>query len=203
MKYTFNLKKPNKSGQSLILFSAYFKSEGRKFVYSTGEFLSPEEWDYENRQPKGLNGRTEKAKSLRVIKRQLDRYANYFSDLVQQYKLVDREITISSIKDDFDKEFKRTKAISSKFFSVYDLFLKSKEMDFTETSNSRSTIRRYAYNKKLLEEFEQHRKKKIHFNQINQSFYNTFVEYCINSKRHSANTLRRNVGLFKSFVLGI
>ena len=62
MKYTFNLKKPNKSGQSLILFSVYFKREDRKFVYSTGEFLRPEEWDYDYRQPKGLNRRTEKVK---------------------------------------------------------------------------------------------------------------------------------------------
>ncbi len=200
MKYTFNLKKPNKAGQSLILFSAYFKNEGRKFVYSTGEFLSPIEWNYELRQPKNPTGRSEEANKHRAVKRQLDRYSNYFSDLIQQYKLGDREITVSAIKDDFDKEFKRTKAISSKFFSVYDLFLQAKEMDFTETANSKSTIRRYEYNKKLLKEFEEYRNKKVHFNQINQTFYNSFIEFCIKKKKHSANTLRRNVGLFKTFM---
>lgn len=200
MKNTFNLKEPNKDGETLILFSAYFKDEGRKFVYSTGETVNSNDWDFKNRQPKNLNGRTEKAKKQRGIKRQLDRYTNYFSDLIQQYKLSNREIIVADIKDDFDKEFKRTKAIASKFFEVYNLFLTEKRNDYTEGANSQTTIKRYEYNKKLLEDFEIYRKKKIHFNQINKAFYNSFIEYCVKVKRHSANTLRRNVGLFKTFL---
>jgi len=154
MRNTFNLKEPNKDGETLILFSAYFKNEGRKFVYSTGETVNSKDWDFENRQPKNLNGRTEKAKRQRGIKRQLDRYSTFFSDLIQQYKLSNREIIITDIKDDFDKEFKRTKAIASKFFEVYDLFLTEKKNDYTEGANSETTIKRYEYNKKLLEGFE-------------------------------------------------
>ena len=37
---------------------------------------------------------------------------------IQNGKLSIREITVSDIKDEFDKEFKRT--LSSKFFDVYD-----------------------------------------------------------------------------------
>ncbi len=82
MRSTFNLKEPNKSGETLIIFSAYFKNEGRKFVYSTGESINPKEWDFTNRQPNNLTGRTEIANKQRNIKRQLDRYSNYFSDLI-------------------------------------------------------------------------------------------------------------------------
>lgn len=200
MRNTFNLKEPNKDGETLILFSSYFKKEGRKFVYSTGETVNSNDWDFENKQPKNLSGRTEKAKQLRVIKRQLDRYSTFFSDLIQQYKLSNREIIITDIKADFDVEFKRTKAIGSKFFEVYDLFLKAKLNDYTENANSDTTIKRYEYNKKLLVDFENHQKKKIQFNQIDNSFYNSFIEYCVTIKKHSANTLRRNVGLFKTFL---
>ena len=118
MRSTFNIKEPNKDGDTLILFSAYFKNEGRKFVYSTGETVNAKDWDFNNKQPKNLNGRTEKANKHRGIKRQLDRYSNFFSDLIQQYKLANREIIIADIKEDFDTEFKRTKAIASKFFEV-------------------------------------------------------------------------------------
>ena len=200
MRSTFNIKEPNKDGDTLILFSAYFKNEGRKFVYSTGETVNAKDWDFNNKQPKNLNGRTEKANKHRGIKRQLDRYSNFFSDLIQQYKLANREIIIADIKEDFDTEFKRTKAIASKFFEVYDMFLTEKRTDFTEEANSETTIKRYEYNKKLLFDFEQLRKKKIHFNQIDKPFYNSFVEYCIKEKSHSANTLRRNIGLFKTFL---
>ena len=47
MKSTFYLKYPNGDKETLILFSAYFKNEGRKFVYSTGEVIHPDEWDFE------------------------------------------------------------------------------------------------------------------------------------------------------------
>jgi integrase len=200
MRSTFNLKEPNKDGQTLILFAAYFKNEGRKFVYSTGETVNAEDWDFENKQPKNLNGRTDEAKKLRGIKRQLDRYTSFFSDTIQQYKLANRELIIADIKIDFDTEFKRTKAIGSKFFEVYELFLNDKRTDFTDGANSDTTIKRYEYNRKLLESFEVSRQKKIQFNEINKSFYNTFLEYCVINKKHSANTLRRNVGLFKTFL---
>ena len=200
MRSTFNLKEPKKDKESLILFSSYFKNEGRKFVYSTGEYIHPNDWDFENKQPKNLNGRTEKANKQRGIKRQLDRYSNFFSDIIQSYKLSNREIIISDIKDDFDIEFKRTKSISSKFFEVYDIFLAEKKNDYTEDANSQTTIKRYEYNKKLLSEFQTHRKKKLHFNQVNKAFYNSFIDFCVNQKNHSANTLRRNVGLFKTFL---
>ncbi|MFY7666776.1 tyrosine-type recombinase/integrase [Flavobacterium sp.] len=200
MRSTFNLKEPNKDKESLILFSAYFKMEGRKFVYSTGEMIHPEDWDFENRQPKNLNGRTESANRLRGINRQLERYSNFFSDLIQKYKLSNRDITIADIKDDFDIEFKRTTAISSKFFEVYDLFLTERKSDFTDEANSETTIKRYEYNKKLLFDFQTFNGKKINFNQIDKVFYNSFIEFSISEKKHSANTVRRNVGLLKTFL---
>ena len=200
MRNTFNIKEPNGDKESLILFSAYFKDEGRKFVYSTGETIHPKEWDFENRQPNNLNGRSDRANRHRAIKRQLDRYSNFFSDTIQNFKLANREILISEIKENFDVEFKRTKSISSKLFDVYDIFLTEKKNDYTEDANSQTTIKRYEYNKKLLFDFQSYRNKKIHFNQINKAFYNAFIGFCINEKNHSANTLRRNVGLLKTFL---
>lgn len=200
MRSTFNIKEPNKDGETLILFSAYFKEEGKKFVYSTGEIIHPNDWDFENRQPKNLNGRNDIANKQRAVKRQLDRYSNFFSDTIQKYKLANREIIISDIKNDFDLEFKRTSAVSNKLFDVYDLFIDEKKNDYTDEGNSETTIKRYEYNKKLLLDFQNFRNKKIHFNQIDKSFYNAFIDYCINQKKHSANTVRRNVGLLKTFL---
>lgn len=200
MKSTFNLKEPKKDRDTLILFSAYFKNEGRKFVYSTGEFIHPNEWDFENRIPNNTSGRTEQANRHRAMQRQLNRYSNFFSDLVSTYKLADRDIVISSIKEDFDIEFKRTKSVGNRFFLVYDLFIENKLNNHTDEANSPTTIKRYGYNKGHLKEFEEFRGKKIHFNQINDAFYNSYIHFCITVKRHSSNTLRRNMGMFKTFL---
>ncbi|TYB74259.1 tyrosine-type recombinase/integrase [Bizionia myxarmorum] len=200
MRSTFNIKEPKGNKETLILFSAYIKTEGRKFIYSTGEVIHPDEWDFENRQPKGLNGRSVKAEKHRVIKRQLDRYHNFYSDTIQNYKLSNREILLASLKEEFNKEFKRTESISTQFFEVYDLFLNEKKNDQTEEANSPTTIKRYEYNRKLLEDYQEGIKKKIYFNQIDKSFYNSLVSFCIKTKKHSSNTLRRNIGLFKTFM---
>ncbi|GGF78981.1 tyrosine-type recombinase/integrase [Wenyingzhuangia marina] len=200
MRCTLNLKEPKGAKPTLILFSAYFNKENKKFVYSTGEVILPSEWDFKNKTPNNLNGRNEQANHHRTIKRQLDRYTNFFSDTVQKFKLANREILISDIKAEFNTEFKRTTAISSKFFDVYDIFIKEKTQDYTENSNTVSTVSRYKYNKTLLQGFEKHQNKKIHFNQINNSFYKSLLNYFIIEKNHSANTLRRNIGLFKTYL---
>lgn len=200
MRYTFNLKKPNKEGQSLIFLKAYFKNEARKFVYSTNEFIKPEDWDYENKQPNNLNGKTPEAQVQRDIKAQLERYGAFFNDTVTHNKKAKKENTIDGFKADFDKEFKRTTSVSSGFFNVYDLFITYKKQDYTKGANATSTIKRYEYNKTMLLAFETYRKKKINFNQIDLDFYNSLLEFFIEEKKQGANTIRRNVGLFKTFL---
>jgi site-specific recombinase XerD len=200
MKSTFNLKKSNKANLSLILFSAYFKEEDRKFIYSTGELIDPKEWDKVNKQTDNINGRTKGAENHRTIDTQIKRYSAFFNDTIANYKLAKRDITIAEIRAEFDKEFKKTSGISNKFFLVYDKYVKEKENDYSDEAVSITTIKRFQYNKKLLIELEEKRKKKISFNQINKTFYNDFLKFCIEEKRHSANTLRRNVGLLKTFL---
>ena len=86
---------------NLILFSAYFKEEGKKFVYSTGEIIHPSDWDFKSIQPNNLNGRTAKAEVLRTIKRQLDRYSNFFIEITNRYRNSNQEITIE--EDNFEE----------------------------------------------------------------------------------------------------
>lgn len=200
MRYTFNLRKPKSETETLIVFSTYFKSEKKKFVYSTGESILPIDWDFENRQPKGLTGRSEKSEKYRVIKRQIDRYGSFFVDVINRYKNINEEIDIDTIRLEFDKEFKRVEAVSNSFFDVYKLFLKFKENDSSDNANSESTINRYKYNETLLKEFQKEKKIVLHFNKINDSFYNSYLNYCVTVKKHSANTLRRNIGLLKTFL---
>ncbi len=199
MRSTFNLK-DKKKGLTPIRFIAYFKDVDKKFVYSTGESINPIDWDFEHREPKYLNGRTSKANDMRSIKMQLDRYSTFYVKIINRYKITNQEISIENIKKEFDENFKRVKSVSNKFFEVYDLFLKMKRDDRTDEANSETTIKRYSYNKKLLIEYQSYTKKSLHFNSINPQFYNSFINYCVTIKKHSANTLSRNIGLFKTFM---
>ena len=200
MKSSFHLKNPKGEKESLIYFSAYFKNEGKKLIYSTGETILPKEWDFKNRMPNDLSGRTTRADNHRTINVQLNRYTDFYIKIINRYIHAEEEITIENIRNEFDKEFKKTKTGSRDFFAVYDKFMTEKINNKTGKPNATSTIERYRYNKKLLQGFEESEGVKLNFNQIDKKFYNTFINYCTSNKTHFTNTLSRNIGLFKTFM---
>ena len=154
MRSTFNLKDTKKDRPTSIRMIAYFKEEDKKFVYSTGEVIHPDDWNFELRQPKGLTGRTKKANEMRSIKRQIERYADFLDELYHRHQALKESLTIDVTRAEFDRKFKRAKAKASKFFDIYDQFITDKINDRSGQGNSKSTIKRYQYNKKLLEEFQ-------------------------------------------------
>lgn len=200
MNYTFKLKQPNGTKESLIYFRSFFNSENKNFIYSTGEKIKPSEWNFEGRQPNDLNGRTKRAEIHRSVKVQLDRYSSFFTEIVNRYKNINEELTVDILKQRFDEKFKKI-TVKSDFFRIYQEFLDEKENDYTGNSISNSTLKRYKCNKNLLEDFESNCKVKITLGKFDDKLYNKFLKYCIEEKKHSANTLHRNVGLLKTFLL--
>ena len=199
MNSTFKLKEPNSEKQTLIYFRSYFGNENKNFIYSTGEKIKPSEWDFENRLPNDLNGRTQRAVNHRSIKKQLDRYSGFFTEIVNRYKNIDEELTIDIARQRFDEEFKKIK-IKDDFFRIYDEFIQEKENDYSGNSISKSTKDRYDYNKRLLQDFQDYYKLKLRLGNFDDKIYNKFLKYCIEIKDHSANTVHRNVGLLKTFL---
>ncbi|EHM7982833.1 tyrosine-type recombinase/integrase [Elizabethkingia anophelis] len=199
MNYTFKLKQPNDTKETLIYFRSYFGNENKNFIYSTGEKIKSIEWDFENRQPNDLNGRTKRAENHRSIKKQLDRYSSFFTEIVNRYKNIGEELTLDLLKQRFDEEFKKI-ATRNDFFRIYDEFIQEKENDYSGNSISKSTKDRYDYNKRLLEGFQKDYKLKLSLGNFNEKVYNKFLKYCIEDKDHSANTVHRNVGLLKTFL---
>ena len=234
---SFNLKSPKSDRETMIYFSTYFKNEQRKFVYSTGEKIHPEDWDFHRCEPKYIRGTSEKAIKLKeignVIKRYstffqevinrykiineevdietmraeineignvIKRYSTFFQEVVSRYKIIGEEVDIETIRGEFNAKFKKSKAKTDGFFGVYDLFLDAKRKDKTSQANAESTISRYVYFRKLLQEYETFTNTKLHLNRVNKSFYNSFLEFCVEEKVHYNNTLRRNVGLLKTFL---
>jgi len=200
MNYTFKLKQPNGTKETLIYFRSFFNNESKNFIYSTGEKIKPTEWDFEGRQPNDLNGRTKRAEIHRSVKMQLDRYSSFFTEIVNRYKNINEELTVDILKQRFDEKFKKI-TVKSDFFRIYQEFLDEKENDYTGNSISNSTLKRYKCNKNLLEDFKTNSRVKISLGKFDNKLYNKFLKYCIEEKKHSANTLHRNVGLLKTFLL--
>lgn len=200
MNFTYKLKEPKSDKETLIYFRSYFLNENKNFIYSTGEKIIPEEWDFENRQPNDLNGRTKRAENHRSIKKQLDRYSSFFTEIVNRYKNINEDLTLDILRQRFNEEFKK---IQSKydFFRIYDEFIEEKENDFSGNAISNSTLKRYKCNKTLLEDFEKRTKHKLSLGKFDEKTFNKFLKFCVENREHSANTVHRNIGLLKTFLL--
>ncbi|WP_329806409.1 tyrosine-type recombinase/integrase [Flavobacterium facile] len=195
MKYTFKLKAPNSDKETLILFTCSFKEENKKFVYSTGEKINPNNFDFSNKFPfaSGKN----RAKNFESIKTQLNRYSDLFLETVSLYKRINESFTSQILKKAFDEKFKKTISGKNVFFDAYDVFTaeKTKGKEW-----SASTIKRYKNIKNILENFEETKKFKLTFSKIDHAFHREFTTYCMDDLGHINNTYARNLGLFKTFM---
>lgn len=197
MNYTYNLNESSKDGETTILFSVFFKTEGKKFIYSTGETIHPNEWDFEHRQPNDIKGRTEKAHRHREINSQIARYGVALDQIVNKYKLVSETLTIKALRSEFDHIFKKNKSKPNGFFKVFDEYVQFK---IREGSVKDSTLKRFPNMKNMLLDFERETKYTLTFTRITDKFYIEFLHYCRTKKKHTQNTLGRNIGLLKTFM---
>ena len=200
MNFTYKLKEPKSDKETLIYFRSYFLNENKNFIYSTGEKIIPSEWDFDHRQPNDLNGRTKRAENHRSIKKQLDRYSSFFTEIVNRYKNINEDLTLDILRQRFNEEFKKIQS-KDDFFRIYDEFIEEKENDFSGNAISNSTLKRYKCNKTLLEDFEKKTKHKLSLGKFDEKTFNKFLKFCVENREHSANTVHRNIGLLKTFLL--
>ena len=195
MKYTFYLKDTKAEKETLIYFSCFFKDENKRFVFSTGEFINPTNWDFENKFP--FTSGKNKAKFAESIKMQLNRYSDLLLETESLYKRINENFTSKILRKVFDEEFKITPSGKNIFFDSYDEFTAEKTKA-KEWSNA--TILRYNNIKNILEKFEIAKKYPLTFSKIDESFHREFTCYCMDELKHINNTYARNLGLFKTFM---
>lgn len=195
MKYTFKLKEPNSDKETLILFSCFFKGENKKFIYSTGEKIHPNNWDAGNKFP-FLNGKN-KAPFLESIKIQLNRYSDLMQITESERKKINEPFVSDTLKRAFDEEFKRTPKGKNIFFEKYDEFFNEKVGQLQWTAGTKT---RYQNIKNILERFEIAKNYPLTFNRIDEKFHIEFTDYSLNTLKHVNNTYLRNLTFFKTFM---
>lgn len=195
MKHTFFLKKPNSNEKSLILFTCYFKDEAKKFVYSTGELIEAKHWNATVKMPhkSGKNA----APDVSSILEQLNRYSSLFYKVVERFKLMEQTLTADDLRNEFNKEFKKSSIDKNGFYVVYKEFIRQKK---SVKEWKPSTASRYEYLETQLIKFEEKTGYKLSFNTINDKFYTKYLDFCYNTEKHYSNTVARNVGLLKTFL---
>lgn len=202
MKFSFRLREPYSDSPTTIFFAVYFKEEKKSLMYPTQKKIHPRDWNAETlvakTKDKDLYYHTSSyCVSLNNL---LGKIKLFLSEIEATFEKHNEKLSSIKLKKALDEKLGRSTVSSTDFFYVYDEFLELKKNDYTENGVSDSTYKRYTYFKTNLEDFQTYRRSKISFTEINQKFYNDFLKYCIEEKKHSANTLHRNIGLFKTFL---
>jgi len=195
MNYTFKLKEPNSSKDTLILFTCFFKDENKRFVFSTGEKINPINFDSKNKFP-FMSGKY-KDKFAESIKMQLNRYSDLMLETESLYKRINEDFTSKILKKVFDEAFKITPSGKNIFFDAYEQFTTEKQQS---KDWSFATVKRYKNIKNILENFETTKKFPLTFSKIDDTFHRAFTCYCMDDLNHINNTYARNLGLFKTFM---
>ena len=199
----------------------YLKNNGRKdlrplYVQITHKYertihyfneikLNPLQWDMKKEEvKKTYEGYSDFNESLREKKNKVNQLINRYS-IDNDGKFPDKE----TIKNLLLKEFRNIDASSqaekNKTFSGYvDYFINQSINGIRKNSEGNSispnTIKCYVTLKNILNAFEIHYKKKIHFETIDLDFYSDFQDYLQNTKSLKKNTISKHIRTLKTIL---
>ena len=188
----FYLKEPNGDKDTIIIIQYYIADEKKLFKYSTGEYVHPNDWDFNARMPKSRKGAD--GVRLRKIAAHIMQYNDFLVTLIDNYKLNGEKITREKLKNAFDAKFKPERVTNEfDYFTDFAMnFLSSIKGTINKnTGKEYSRARIYIYNqaRNALINFENHSNKRIKIDEYNAQLNDEFVAFCMNEKKYSANTI--------------
>lgn len=188
----FYLKEPRGDKDTIIIIQYYIADEKKIFKYSTGEVISPNDWDFNARMPKSRKGAD--GVRLRKIAAHIMQYNDFLVTLIDNYKLNGEKITREKLKNAFDAKFKPERVTNDfEYFTdfISDFLSSIKGAINKSTGKEYSKARVYVYNQSMnaLINFENYSNKRIRIDEYNSQLNDAFVSFCANEKKFSSNTI--------------
>lgn len=186
----FLLKDPKSDKETLI--SLFVRFNGERVVYSTGESIHPNKWDFDNQRVKG----SKKDLAAADINDWLNKIEKEVEHIFRTLKYDGIQPTPSLIKQELNKILKdqpiESKMSLFKFIENY--------IQMTKDIKSHSTFKSYRtlYNHLVI--YSKLKKVIIDFNDIDLSFFNYFQHFLIVDRELSQNTVAKHIKILKVFL---
>jgi integrase len=184
--FYLNRKKLDQKGRAQIMLQCVHN--GERFRYYTGEKIETKYWSNSKKNPikPSYNDDSKLGNYLLGLEKKI-------LDIVRDYKASNSYISLELLKSKFLKE----KAIEPEksFLGLFDEFIQSSSI-----TRTKGTTKNYKNSLFYLKEFQKDRLYDYQFERINLSFYDQFVEYLIDKKKLSNNTVGRIIKVLKTFL---
>ncbi len=196
---TFVLKDPNGEKETAVFLLFYFK--GERLKYSINEKILPELWDKKAQRAK--EGR--KFPGYSEFNTKLDTISYRARNAFRKFENDKARIpTKGEFKEVLDREFGRGNEIEVKdLFAFIEKFIERARLRVnvkTGKAISEATIHVYEVTLRLLKDFKRYTSRRVDFDTIDLEFYDTFMEYMIEQKGFSNNTLGKHIKTLKVFL---
>jgi integrase len=178
-------------GKPAAIFLKYSYERGQRLSYFTGETIEPDKWNAETQRVKrNVTGGAGINESLDVL-------FDTAKTIVRDHRLQNKPLSTTTFKTLLDVA--RGKATAkTDFFAVYDRFIatESKLKSWTTRTNMKMQTLR-----DQLKAFQEQRRKKIDFSQINESFFQELITFWQDKYNHRNSTISKSIHLVKWFLI--
>lgn len=202
----FNLKDTSATSETLI-YLVYRLQNGERLKYSTGEKVNPELWDNDNMRTL-VKGSANQKDILKRINARLMSYESAMNKIISYIERERLHANLDFFRAELDKEF-TTEKITKKNDKETDLVEYAKRyidecrkgVRLTQNNDryTLSTCKQYTTTCNLLIEFNK-TYKRLKFDQLEIDFYKKFINFLLNKKQFSKNTIGTVIKNTKVFI---
>lgn len=192
IKFSINKNKANKLGLAPIRATITFQGKNhRKNI----ESIQPRYWN-PKKQRVTKNRESEPDNRHAKINKLLDDYQAKANDSFNYCKLKDIPITEKIITGILNGNTYQDKSDQT-FDEVFEKFLED-----SKATKAGRTYLGYQTAQRVFKEYQEYKKEKLTFDQINQEFFDSFKDYCYNLRKiqMSTNYFAKNTAVLKTFL---
>ena len=191
----FLLKDPRTTDATLV--SLIFRYENRRFVYSTGQFIEPYQWDTDNQRAYTNQKNRTVRQQHETINAHLDRHRAAFVRVMNALQLAGEPFDNAVIKHHLDNQLGRIRAVKPAKVEEKETFTQfitrfvadAKAGKRLNAKNSRfadGTLKNFMKFRNILTDYQQNIGRGLEYDAFTLDFYNRFKKY-LTAQGHSLN----------------
>jgi site-specific recombinase XerD len=170
----------------------------RYILFSTGERVKKRNWNDDS-------GRVKKSTNYEKINTLLEKTENKIHSLVLDLKLKDLEPTLTNLKNEIKKQDSLTdkrilgarKVDETRLLKDFQNFIDDREAKKIVEPN---TLKSYKSTLKKLKEFKSKKNYSLHYNNINEEFYFSYVNFLRDDEGLLDNSIDKHLKIIKLFM---
>lgn len=189
-KSNFFLKEPKSEDETLIYL--FFSFNNQRLKYSTGEKIDPDFWSFTEQRAK----ETRKFPEYPEFNSRLVNIESAVKNVYRKLLNDGVEVTTKLLKSELDIQLQRaSKKKKVTLFEFVEDYIKEQK-----NLKTQGTISCYGSTLNCLKKYCQVKNCNLDFDDINLTFYNSFINFMIETKKYAQNTIANQIKNLKAFM---